>query len=481
MIEVIINCSNFNKKAKYIFETFFTYYHCPFRIKTIKDDSEIVSKSPFILYYGKIKKEILSKISKAEGLLIPFDEKTENFFAQGKKYDYRKAKVIDSIPYLFYSDKPSSGFEQIEKLPVLSEDPIASSFYFLSGYQEYLTGKVDEYGRFPFSESLQAQLDIIETPIVNRYFKRLAQNLPEELEVKRRPLIKNSDFVVALSHDVDFLNSSILNRGRYVIGRLTGEDVSIKEKMSILSHLLQPIDWQTKILMELEREYNCLSSFNFCCLRGRRGVSYSVHSKKVGNLIKEIGGTAFELGLHGSHGSITQGTLTGELKIFKKYARDVMGGRIHNLGFQVRYLFETLNDLPISYDSSMMFAERIGFRTGSAFPHLLYDFNNEHPFNTLQIPLNIMDTTLFARHYMNLDKDEAWERIEKLLTIIKNESAFLTIVFHPQYFFSKSCLHYTLYKKVLAYINKNNGMGTNLRNVYLWWKDKERHSINKQL
>src|ERR1022692_2127980 len=64
-------------------------------------------------------------------------------------------------------------------------DIFAAAFYLLSRYEEYLSFKPDEYGRFPFRDSLASRENFLETPLVNYWledFKKvLREKFPELL------------------------------------------------------------------------------------------------------------------------------------------------------------------------------------------------------------------------------------------------------------------------------------------------------------
>jgi len=73
------------------------------------------------------------------------------------------------IPFFFDQSFPEI-ITREKNFFIINYDIIASSFLLLSGWNEYFSEKKDHYGRFPYSESIQAKLGITQKPVVNYYF-----------------------------------------------------------------------------------------------------------------------------------------------------------------------------------------------------------------------------------------------------------------------------------------------------------------------
>ena len=56
-------------------------------------------------------------------------------------------------------------------------DPIATIFYVLTRYEEYLPAPVDEHGRFVYTTSKQYEFGVLDKPIVDNLVYRVFQNL----------------------------------------------------------------------------------------------------------------------------------------------------------------------------------------------------------------------------------------------------------------------------------------------------------------
>jgi hypothetical protein len=88
-----------------------------------------------------------------------------------------------------------------------------------------------------------------------------------------------------------------------------------------------------------------------------------------------------------------------------------VGGRQHYL----RWLPATWNDwenMGLSYDSSVGYADGIGFRAGTCIPYRPWSLAEDRPLSLLEIPLLVMDGTLVV--YMRLKKEEALVQVRDL-------------------------------------------------------------------
>jgi len=78
--------------------------------------------------------------------------------------------------------------------------------------------------------------------------------------------------------------------------------------------------------------------------------------------------------------------------------------RQHYLHFNFKITPNILDQQKIKEDSTMGFNDRIGFRCGTGFGYHLYDFENEKPFNFIETPLIVMDSSLLMETNYDLEK-----------------------------------------------------------------------------
>jgi len=133
------------------------------------------------------------------------------------------------------------------------------------------------------------------------------------------------------------------------------------------------------------------------------------------------------------------------------------GNRFHFLMFDPIKTPSILESSGIKYDSTLGFAESIGFRRGTCFPFYLYDFQNQSISNVLEIPLMVMDASLSGQKYMNLNPTSAFSAIKPIIDEVHKFEGVFTILWHNT-FFSK--YKYTgwsaVLEETLTYINSKN-------------------------
>ena len=96
-------------------------------------------------------------------------------------------------------------------------------------------------------------------------------------------------------------------------------------------------------------------------------------------------------------------------KLEKQINIPIVISRQHYLHFDFKKTPELLIQNKIKEDSSIGYRDLIGFRCGTGFGYHLYNFNEEAPFEFLEVPLIFMDSSLFKETNHDLEKTtERW-------------------------------------------------------------------------
>ncbi|HEY5565484.1 MAG TPA: hypothetical protein VIL33_07830, partial [Rhodothermia bacterium] len=74
------------------------------------------------------------------------------------------------------------------------------------------------------------------------------------------------------------------------------------------------------------------------------------------------------------------------------------------------------------------FAEREGFRNGTSVPFRIFDIPANQPLAIWEMPLAIMDTTLYG--YRDLDLEAGIEATRRLMDVTKEFGGVLVILWH---------------------------------------------------
>jgi len=145
--------------------------------------------------------------------------------------------------------------------------------------------------------------------------------------------------------------------------------------------------------------------------------------------------------------------------------KPVLGFRNHFLRFTVPDTWKILSEAGFKYDSTLGFADMVGFRNGMCHPFNPVEYNLKTEFDILEIPLAVMDCTLFD--YMRLDLNGAWEITKKLIDTTDKYSGVLTLNWHNRYMNGEKL---RLYEKILKYCYEKNAWLASAEEVYGWWQ-----------
>ncbi len=396
-----------------------------------------------------------------------------NDFFINKKNDINPNNVIwkkwknTNIPFLFDNDGTKEIIEITEQKTVINYDIIGSAFYFLSGWNEYISDNKDEFGRITFSNSIIKKLGIVEIPVVNYYFDILFTALKTVSKAEMIKYNKNSKFVTVLTHDIDTCKSAWLEGGASEFKKKHFLNIPYLIFKKLTGHDL----WMNfQEISKIDLSYGKTSSFYFLPKKGKTGnwknADYKIKSKNIKTQIFKLIDKGHEIGVHGSFGThLSTKELTHDIN--KIGINNVIGNRFHFLMFDVIKTVNVLSSSNIKYDTTLGFAEHIGFRRGTCYPFYLYDFQNSKTSDVLEIPLILMDASLKYKQYMNLDTKESLKKVKPVIDEIVKFNGFFTILWHNTFF---SRYKYTGWKQVyisiLDYCKKNNSVFTSGKDVY---------------
>ena len=350
------------------------------------------------------------------------------------------------IPILFPLDKNENVYEWKDRSLVFNHDLFKSAFYLLSGYQESVSEKRDHYGRFPFEESIQYRLGITDKAIVNYYFDFIAQGIAEFCKKNRiafHPFSAFETMGFMLSHDVDVIDTYTF---RDVLFRLKEVVLASKTRYPLRKRIFffwkyaisyvnffnrKNLHWDFDYLIDSAKRRGFKSVFYFLHKDQRKNDSkYAFRDKRIRNLFAFLKEEKCEIGLHGSTRSATNpDILKDHLEKLKLYSDTAVSGiRQHRLIHMQITTARIQQEAGLLYDSTLGFAEKEGFRNSYCLPFKLYDFDRDEMLDLWQIPLLVMDTTIFM--YRKLDLQSAKESISALIEECLKFNGLFTLLWH---------------------------------------------------
>jgi len=171
--------------------------------------------------------------------------------------------------------------------------------------------------------------------------------------------------------------------------------------------------------------------------------------------MKKICGRGHEIGLHTSYNSFRS---TDQVK--KEFERlisvaekegicqDVWGGRQHYLRWEAPTTWRAWEEAGLDYDSTLTFADHVGFRCGVCFEYPVYDILQRKPLALRERPLIVMEGSMLGGQYMRLSHEKSLSLIQKLAETCKMFNGDFTLLWHNSSLISRKDRE--LYGKVLV-------------------------------
>ncbi len=358
---------------------------------------------------------------------------------------------IDEIPVLYPLSRETDSFYDFkEECLCFHHDLLKSIFHLLSGYEELKTEARDTYGRFPYSESLQFKLGIVNKPVVNYYMEIILKGLREFCARQKIPFKDQGIFdrpILMLSHDVDLVDAYDFKETAYKFKQLIGladSPYNLKNKVgdafTALYHFLNPFSklnpfWSFNKLMQWEGKRNFHSSYYFLEKDGNYDNSrYRFHQPRIRKLIKELSSRGHEIGIHGTMQSWDNPpAMNRTLDHLRAVSPEAVTGiRQHYLRFKPGQTAQIQAEAGLVYDASLGFSEHDGFRNSYCWPFKFFDFNKQEVMDFWEIPLSLMDVTHFYKR--ELDLNQSKEATRALSAEVVKFNGVFSLLWHNSFF-----------------------------------------------
>jgi hypothetical protein len=356
-----------------------------------------------------------------------------------------------SLPVIFGERLRSGDYLSIHDRQIeIGIDIFGSAFFMLSRYEELALPVRDQFNRFPSTASVAHSAGFLGRPIVNEYLELLWWALKQAFPALQR---RYRGYKMILSHDVDnpfaFADKSVAKVMRMMGGAIvhSGFRASGAKRAALIARVwrgayeLDPLN-SFDFLMDCAEKVSLVSTFNFVC--GRTNLqfdpSYDVNEKPIRKLMARIRDRGNLIGFHGSFESYNSpeilhkefGTLHS-LADQEGIRQEVWGGRQHYLRWVAPTTWRIWNEVGLSYDSTVGYADIAGFRCGTCYEYAVFDLQNRCRLNLEERPLLIMDTTLFSPSYMGLSLEKAVEVVESTARVCRLFRGSFTLLWHNHF------------------------------------------------
>jgi hypothetical protein len=327
----------------------------------------------------------------------------------------------------------------------LGVDVLGSAFFMLTRYEEVAVGTRDAYGRFPASSSVADREGFVRVAIVDAYVELLwsaLQRLWPRLE--RRP----RSFRLALTHDVDDPLAS-LGRTAPRLARQLAADALVRRDPALAARRvrswagLRRRDYRLDpyntfdFLMEVCERHGIAGAFYFLATEeaSTRNGPYTLEHPWVRSLMATIHRRGHEIGYHAGFDTYRDTERTGEeFRRLRTAAGEIgvsqthWGGRQHYLRWENPATWENWERAGLDYDSTVGFADRIGFRAGTCHEFPAFHLHERRALRLRERPLLVMDRTLFD--YMRLGPQDAEEAVLEVARECRRAKGTLTLLWH---------------------------------------------------
>ncbi len=282
---------------------------------------------------------------------------------------------------------------------------------------------------------------------------------------------EGKNFAICLSHDVDDIYPPLSHKVLAGLYSLKNLDTSQLNNYFFREHKerrFSPyINFQQ--IIELEKKYGAKSTFYLMATdRDPRRFRYNIED--IAGEIQEIHRQGWDIGLHGGYYSFNDPEAIRREKdrLEDALQAEVPGYRNHYLRFLVPETWNILQHCGFKFDSTYGHNNAVGFRNGTCHPFRPFNLNTHRPLEIYEIPLHIMDGTLFSLY----PGYAAWSTMARLVDEAEKCYGVLTVLWHNNAFNCPfTSAWQKAYEQLLEYGLRKNAWMTSHYELWKWWVD----------
>jgi hypothetical protein len=333
------------------------------------------------------------------------------------------AEFVDrDLPVIYGDDVTQPNFFQRSADSIyLGLDLFGAAFFMLTRYEEVVRVDRDQFDRFPAQAAIAVQENFHDRPIVNEYLEILWGCLQA---LWPRLVRRHRQFQIRLSHDVDEPYRFAFTGVRRLAKRCAGDLMYRRSLPALVGSVnswiqvkgLARIDRDPcntfDLIMDLSEQHNLQSAFYFITdhTAGEIDGAYTMAQPLIRQLLRRIHDRGHEIGLHTSYNTYLDAAQTKkEFEILRRACelegieQSIWGGRQHCLRWQTATTFQNWEGAGLDYDSTLTFAEQVGFRCGTCYEFPVFDLGCRQALKLRERPLCVMDVSVTRSAYMGLE------------------------------------------------------------------------------
>lgn len=322
---------------------------------------------------------------------------------------------------------PSPGVAQLPAPLIVSTpngvhigyDILGLSYWMLTRQEEVGRADLDNHGRFPATASHAYKHGYLERPIVDEWLHilgRVIERTWQGIELNKHA------FCMKVSHDVDFPSRYGFGSVKRLIQAMAGDLLKrgdIKNAFRAprirlnTANALNPADPYNTFewIMDLSDRHGLISAFYFICGRtSNMDADYDLEHPAIRSLMRRIHQRGHEIGLHPSYGTYqTPSLITQEADRLRRIAAEEAiyqaqwGGRMHYLRWEQPITLRAWGETGMSYDSTLGYADRPGFRCGTCYEYQAFDPQRFEVIPVRLRPLIAMEVSIIDKIYLGTE------------------------------------------------------------------------------
>lgn len=350
------------------------------------------------------------------------DDWGRKFTAPGLPLKFWPYQIVADTPtpVLFGSDQQRQDDNGLS----LGIDIFGAAFFMLSRYEEIVNPVRDSHDRFPASASFAQQAGYLERPIVDEYIEILWASMQTVWpNLQRKQHSGKINVTCDVDHPYDASAKSlattlrataadVIKRRNPTLARKRALNFVFSRQGDYRFDPFNNFDWY----MDACEQNGHRATFYF--IAGHSGGAidgcYTLDERYIQRLLHRISQRGHEIGVHGSYNTWRDAAQVARerqalISSCEKAGADasVRSNRQHYLRWSTLDTPDVLDAAGYDYDSSGSFADRAGFRNGTARKFHMWSWQKNKPLRLQQKPLIMMESSVIAERYLGLGYSEA--------------------------------------------------------------------------
>ncbi len=332
------------------------------------------------------------------------------------EYGLDRKLPFSDLPVVFGKPEMSISKDQIH----LGFDVFGTIFFMLSRYEEYFCFDNDTHQRFQVENSLAFKNGFLDRPIVNEYLELLwflisaldptLNRMRRTFKIKvtcdlDRPFNPAFDsFIYAVKDGLSYLKNSgtVAPILRNLVDFFGTRRLRVDQNTVGIFWMMDQCEARN---LDLDFYVIPLATMPNDCF-------YDIDSEEMRALIEEIISRGHGVGMHPGYFCFKDEELfrssVSKFNVLRaKYFQDsTLSNRMHYLRWAYPETLQLCQSSGVSIDSSMAFAGKAGFRSGTCFEYPMYDVSTRNKTSVTQRPLILMESTIIEEQYEGLGYSE---------------------------------------------------------------------------